>query len=118
MFGVCSGVCFQVPCWMLYSPMGAQPLGFASLPPFGGYLCQAYVQPGDGNWPTPGIHRVAAPSTALRMGEPSAMQTGVPQPSYLYGEAYSFRGLAESPDPSAFPAWWGGVFFSRFGSIQ
>ena len=41
MFGVCSGVCFWVPCWMLYSPMGAQPLGFAPLQPFGAYLWQA-----------------------------------------------------------------------------
>ena len=24
----------------------------------------------------------------------------------------------ESPDPSAFPTWWGGVFFSRFGAIR
>ena len=36
-FGVCSGVCFsfQVLCWMLFSPMGAQLLGFAPLQPFG-----------------------------------------------------------------------------------
>ena len=57
--------CFQVPYWMLYSPMGAQPLGFAPLQPFGAYLWQVYVQPGDGLWPTLGMHRVAAPSTVL-----------------------------------------------------
>ena len=34
---------FQVPCWMPYSPLGAQPLGFAPLQPFGVYPWQAYV---------------------------------------------------------------------------
>ena len=47
---------------MPYSPMGAQPLGFASWQPFGVYPWQAYVQPGDGHWSTPGMHRVAAPT--------------------------------------------------------
>ena len=28
---------FQVPCWMPYSPMGAQPVGFAPLQPIGAY---------------------------------------------------------------------------------
>ena len=59
---------FQVPSWMLYSPVGAQPLGFAPLQPFGVYPLQAYVQPGDGHWSTPGMHRVAAPSTTLSRG--------------------------------------------------
>ena len=45
---------------MPYSPMGAQPSGFAPLQPFGVYPWQAYVQPGDGHWSTPGMHRVAA----------------------------------------------------------
>ena len=53
---------------MPYSPMGPQPLGFAPLQPFGAYPWQAYVQPGNGHWPTPGMHRVAAPSTALNRG--------------------------------------------------
>ena len=52
---------FWVPCWMSYSPLGAQPLGFAPLQPLGVYPWQAYVQPGDGLWCTPGMHRVAAP---------------------------------------------------------
>ena len=34
-------------------------------------------------------------------------------PSCLNRGVYSFAGSAESPDPSAFPTWWGGVFFSR-----
>ena len=55
----------QVPCWMPYSPLGAQPLGFAPLQPLGVYLWQAYVQPGDGHWPTQSMHRVTAPSTTL-----------------------------------------------------
>ena len=50
---------------MPYSPMGAQPLGFAPRQPFGVYPWQAYVQPGDGHQSTPGMHRVAAPSASL-----------------------------------------------------
>ena len=45
--------CFQVPDWMLYSPLGAQVLGFAPFKPFGVFPWQAYVQPGNGHWPTP-----------------------------------------------------------------
>ena len=59
---------FQVPSWMPYSHMGAQLLGFAPLQPFGVCPCQAYVQPGDGHWSTPGMHRVAASSTTLSRG--------------------------------------------------
>ena len=69
MFGVSCGICFllsfQVPWWMLYSLMGAQPLGFAPLQPFGAYPWQAYVQPANGHWPTLGMHRVAVPSSAF-----------------------------------------------------
>ena len=50
------GVYFQVPCWMPYSPMRAQPLGFAPLQPFGAYLWQEYVPPANGHCPTPGMH--------------------------------------------------------------
>ena len=88
---------------MLYSPMRAQPLGFAPLQPFGVYPWQAYVQPGDGHHSTPGMHRVAAPSTTLSRGEPSHTQSAVPQPSHLYGGAYSLGGLAKChliPPPS------------------
>ena len=98
-----SAVYFQVPSWMWYSPKGAQPLGFAPLQPFGVYPWQAYVHPGDGHWSTPGMQRVAVPSATLSRGEPSATQSAVPQPSHLYGGAYSLGGLAEShpiPPPS------------------
>ena len=74
---------------MLYSPMGAHQLGFAPLQPFGVYPWQAYVQPDDGHWSTPGMHRVAAPSATLCRGEPSATHSAVPQPSHLFGGAYS-----------------------------
>ena len=47
---------FYVPSWKAYSPMGAQPLGFAPWQPFGVYPWQAYVQPGDGHQSTPGLH--------------------------------------------------------------
>ena len=84
---------FQVQSWMLYSPMGAQPLGFAPWQPFGVYPWQTYVQPGDGQWPTPGMHRVAAPSGTLGRGEPSATHSAVPQP---IGGVYSLGGSIES----------------------
>ena len=85
---------------MLYSPMGSQPLGFGPLQPYGVYPWQAYVQPGDGHWSTPGMHRVATPSAALGRGEPSATHSAVPQP---IGGVYNLRGSIESPDPSTFP---------------
>ena len=78
---------------MPYSPMGAQPLGFAPLKPFGVYPWQAYVQPGDGHQSTPGMHRVAAPSATLGRGEPSATHSAVPQP--IHG-VYSLGGSVES----------------------
>ena len=59
---------FQVPCWMPYSPLGAQPVGFAPLQSLGVYTWQAYVLPGNGHWPTPSMYRVAAPSTTLSGG--------------------------------------------------
>ena len=73
--------------------MGAQPLGFAPWQPFGVYTWQAYVQPGDGHWSTPGMHRVAAPSATLGNGEPSATYSAVPQP---FGGAYSLGGSVKS----------------------
>ena len=77
---------FQVKCWMLYSPMGAQPLVFASLQPFGAYLWQAYVQPGDDHWPTPGMHRWLLP------------------PLLSVGGAYSYSISCLSAIPAI---WWG-----------
>ena len=71
---------------MLYSPMGAQPLGFASLQPFGVYPWQAYVQPGDGHQSTPGMHRVAAPSATLSRGSLLLLSLLFPNPPiYMVG---------------------------------
>ena len=78
---------------MPYSPMGAQPLGFASWQPFGVYPWQAYVQPGDGHQSTPGMHRVAAPTATVGRVEPSATHSAVPQP---IGGVYSLGGSIES----------------------
>ena len=78
---------------MLYSPMGAQPLGFVPLQPFGVYPWQAYVQPGGGQWSTPSLHQVAAPSATLGRVEPSATHSAVPQ---LIGGVYSLGGSIES----------------------
>ena len=57
--------CFQVLIWMPFSQMGAQLLGFASTQPFRVYPWKACVPPGAGPWPTPGVHWIPAPSTAL-----------------------------------------------------
>ena len=104
---------------MPYSSLGAQPLGFAPLQPLGVYPWQAYVQPGDGHWPTPSMHRVAAPSTTLSRGSllllsllfpaiPSiwwgiqlwglAGSHLIPLPSLHGGEGCSFPGLVPSID--------------------
>ena len=76
--------------------MGAQLLGFAPLQLFGVYPWQAYVQLGDGHWSTLGMHRVSAPSATLGRGEPCATHLAVPQPSHLFGGAYSLGGSVES----------------------
>ena len=81
----------------------AQPSGFAPLQPFGAHLWQTYAQPDNDHWPTPGMHRVAAPSTALSRGESPATQSAVLQPFQLFGQANSFGGLTKShplPPPS------------------
>ena len=79
MFGVCSGVCFMLSGAMLDAvyTYEAQLFGFSLLQSFGAYPWQAYVQPGDGHQPTSGMHRVAAPSTALSRGEPPTTQSAV-----------------------------------------
>ena len=94
---------FQVPHWMPYSPMGHQPLGFAPLQPLGIYPWQAYVQPGDGHQSTPGMHRVAAPSTTLSRGNLLLLSLLFPShPIHMVG--HTALGLGrESPNPSAFP---------------
>ena len=77
---------FWVPSWMPYSPMGAQPLGFAPLQPFGVYQWQAYVQLGDGHWSTPGMHRVAAPSATFSGGSLLLLSLLFPNhPIYMVG---------------------------------
>ena len=46
---------FRFPCGCHVHQCRVQPLGFALLQPYGVYLLQAYVLPGDGLWPTPGV---------------------------------------------------------------
>ena len=104
MFGVCSGVGLLLSCAILDDifKYGAQPLGFAPLQPFGAYPWQAYMQPSNGHWPTPGIHRVAAPSNALSGGSLMLLNQLSPA-TPKYGGAYSLGGLADShliPPPS------------------
>ena len=121
MFGICSSVCFLLSgsCWMPYSPLGAQLLGLAPLQPIGAYPWQAYVQPGDGHWPTLGMHRVAAPFTTLSRGGPFCYLISYsPTTPSIWWDIHLWGLDREPSNPSAFPAWWGGVFFSRSGSIQ
>ena len=81
-----SAVYFQVPCWMPYSCMRAQSLGFTPLQPFGIYPWQAYVQHGDGHWSTPSMHRVAAPSATMSRGSPLLLSLLFPNhPIYMVG---------------------------------
>ena len=67
MFGVCSGVCFLLSDAMLDAVFiyGGSNIGVCTIATPGAYPLQVYVQPGNGHQPTPGMHRVAAPSTAL-----------------------------------------------------
>ena len=70
MFGVCSGVCFLLLGTELDAVFtyGGSTVRFAHWQPFGVYPWQAYVQPCDGHWSTPGMHRVATPSATLGRG--------------------------------------------------
>ena len=100
--------CFQVAMF----PYGDSTIGVATPPPFRVYPWQAYVYPGDGLWPTWGVHWVAAPQLP-QVGGASLSHLTAPKPFSAYGKAYRFGSLAESPHHSAFPTRWRGVFFSR-----
>ena len=99
--------------------MGTQPLGSAPLQLFGAYPWQAYVQPGNGHQPTPGMHRLAVPSTTLSRGSLMLLNQVSPShskymvghttfgawqshlialPSLHGGEGSSFPGLLPSDD--------------------
>ena len=82
---------FHIPLWMSFSPMGAQLFQFVPQQPWRGHTLQAYVHPGDGMKPMPGMHWVAAPSYASSKG--ILCYSAVLQP---YGGAYSSGSLAES----------------------
>ena len=101
---------------MPYSPMGAQPLGFAPWQPFGVYPWQAYVQPGDGHRSTPGMYRVAVSTATLgRVG--AFCYSFSCAPANWWGiQPWGLH--RESPDPSTFATCWVGVFFPRFGAIR
>ena len=55
--------------------------GFATVQPFWVYPKQAYLPPGDGLSPMPGVHWEAAPPTALSWGKPPATNLSVPNDS-------------------------------------
>ena len=64
-----------------------------------------------------GMHRVAAPLPWVGGALCCSISCSPAIPSIWWG--IQLLGLSrESSNPSTFPAWWGGVFFSRFGSIQ
>ena len=66
--------CYQMAFWVPYLPREAQPMGFAPLQPFKAYPWQVYVLPSDDYQPTPWMHQVAGPFTALNIGQPYATQ--------------------------------------------
>ena len=103
---------------MPYSSIGAQPLGFVPLQLFVVYPWQAYVQPGDGHWSMPGMHRVAAPFATLGRLEPFATQSAVPQPSHLYSGAYSLGVQQRVTQSLCLLYMMERVSFSRFGAIR
>ena len=87
---------------LVYSPMGAQPLGIAPLQPFAVYPWQAYEQPGDGHLPMPGMQRVAAPTATLSGGSLLLLSQLFPNhPIYMVGHT-ALELSRESPDPSVF----------------
>ena len=110
--------CFLVPCWMPYSPLRAQPLGYAPLQPFGAYPWIAYVQPGNGYQPTPGMHWVVASTTALSRGSLLLLnQLSCSHSNYMVG--HTALGALQRVTPSLhLPCMVGRVFCSRFSSIQ
>ena len=113
-----SALCFQVPSWLPYYPMGAQPLGCAPLQPFGVYPWPAYVQPDDGHRSMPGMHRVAAPSTTLRRGSLLLLGLLFPDhPIYMVGHT-ALRAWKRVTQSLCLSYMMGRVFFSRFGAIR
>ena len=129
MFGVCSAVCFLLLGAMLdaTSILGGSTIGICTLQPLGVYPWQAYVLPCDGHWSTPGVHRVAAPSTTLSRGAlccsvcctpaiPSiwwgiqlwglGRELPNPLPSLHGGKGSSFPGLVPSNDQSTLNLQW------------
>ena len=66
--GMVFASCFHVPMWLPCSPIGGQPLRFATLQSFTLYPWQACVPSGDDPWPMPVMHPGAAHLTALSRG--------------------------------------------------
>ena len=56
--GVCCCVCFLLSGAMLDAILtnGSSTVGFCTTAAVGAYPGQAYMHPGDGHWPTPGMH--------------------------------------------------------------
>ena len=76
--------------------MGAQLFGFAMLQPFRVFSWLAYVPAGDGPWPNPRVHQVAAPSMTSFRGSFMLLIQLFPQPFYIFGGEYNSMGLADS----------------------
>ena len=109
--GACYGVCFLLSGSHVAAMLtnGGSTIGVHDMTtlwsiPLGGIctLC-------DGLWPTPRLHLVVAPSTALSRGY-HASHSAVPHPFHLYGGAHSSEGLEEI-HPIHLPTWCGRVFF-------
>ena len=92
-------------------------IGCAPLQHFGVYLWQAYLPPCVGLWPMPVVHWVAAAYIAFSR-ECLRILNQLSSRHSISMVGHTALRSAESPDPSAFPIWWGGVFSFRLGSTQ
>ena len=107
------GVLLSVSMWLPCSLKGIQPLGFVTPQPFRVCPWKDYVLSGDGLWPTPGVHWVAAPSTASSRG--SFMLVIQLSPSYFISMVRQIALEAQQSQLIPLPSLQGGdgVSFSR-----
>ena len=109
--------CFQVPMLLPCLPTGAQLLGFAMPQPCGVYPWQAYVS----WWWSVAHDRTALSGCSFHCAKkggascyPFSCSLAIPSKSW----GIQLGGIGRVTNPSPFPTWWGGVFFSRLCSTQ
>ena len=98
--------CFEIPMWLPCSPIGDQLLGFATLQPLAS-ICASWW------WSVANARSILSGcfSHCLKLGA-LCYSSCHPWAFPVIWWGIQLWGLAESPDPSAFLKWWGGIFFS------